>query len=74
MYEIEKNIPVPAKRGPLTIYPFDQMGKGDSFFIPTKTQKETKSKRRSVAGRALKKNVKVATRIVEGGVRVWRVE
>lgn len=73
MYKIEKNVPIPVKCTRVTVYPFDQMKEGDSFLIPTKTEKEAMSKRRSVAVRAKKKNIKVTTRAVQGGIRVWRV-
>lgn len=74
MFKIEKHIPVPPKHNKgSSIYPFAQMQKGDSFLIPAKAKEEQVSKRKAVSASAYKHKMKITTRIVEGGVRVWKV-
>jgi hypothetical protein len=74
MFKIEKNIPVPANRNRGTsIYPFKEMKKGDSFFIPVKGEKEQQNRRKAVTASAYKHKVKITARVVDNGVRVWRV-
>jgi hypothetical protein len=71
MYEIEHNIPVPRKQE--RIYPFHQMKKGDSFFIPTKSKTEQQSKRRAAIASARKLKMKITSRAMDSGVRIWRI-
>lgn len=77
-YEIEKNVVMPphgASFHPCP-YPFSDMEMGDSFFIASK---EPEVARKAVLNRA--KNYRLSyqadfaieTRILDGGVRVWRV-
>lgn len=69
---IEKNVPMPSRgnsrpnRGALY-----QLEPGDSVLI---TDRPTNSVRRHVCIVAKKIGGKFATRAVEGGVRVWRIE
>jgi hypothetical protein len=72
MYEIEKNVPVPPRKK-VTVYPFHQMKKGDSFFIPVKGKKAQESRRRSATAAAYKQKVKITARVMEDGVRIWRI-
>lgn len=71
-FKIEKGVPVPntAKGGGrVPHYPFAAMGVGDSFFVAGKTAATFSG---TVAGWALRHNVKFMCRTVDGGVRVWR--
>jgi len=68
MFKVEKGIPVPPVKNK---YPWLQMEVGDSFFVPGVTCKEFRTQPSS-AGRRYGR--KYASRSVDGGVRVWRVE
>jgi len=72
MYNIEKNVPIP--RSAHRKYPFLDMEKGDSVFLPVKGHVFSGSI--SHAARVLK--AKFVTRQVtengKHGVRVWRVK
>lgn len=63
MIKIDKNIPIPPKRGRPKKYPFDEMEVGDSCLVKTKGVLS-----RRIDGK------RFTTRTVKGGVRVWRVE
>ena len=68
--KIEKNIEIPPDpRGKKRIYPIEQMEIGDSFVVPTATQ------RRGAEIAAKRYGVKVTTRKLKGddGKFVWRV-
>lgn len=77
-FRIEKGIPIPMKVGRTPIYPFVEMEVDDSVFIPIEPY--TRSKHSMIAnaarnaGRHRTPYWKYTTRIVEGGMRVWRVE
>lgn len=62
-YMIEKNIPINEER-----FPFSQMEVGDSFLITDGTPKYL------VYAHARRAKVKVATKNLVAGVRVWLVE
>lgn len=69
--EIEKGLPIPAKRpGPMSKYPFSAMEIGDSFFVATSRQSLSKSVHtaRKRLGR------RFTCRAEPGGYRVWRIE
>lgn len=72
MIGIDKNIPVPpSRRGSgKSVYPFDKMELGDSFFVPKKKQSIMAAYARVVGKR---KGMKFITRVEADGVRVWRV-
>lgn len=72
-FTIEKGIPVPKMTGAgrKTKYPFESMQVGDSFFVKDGTVK-TLSRSCGTYGKRLER--KFASRTVEGGARVWRVE
>lgn len=79
MYEIEKNVPIPpeARRTRQSKYPLRSMAAGDSFMIPLPVDAPKESYARaqqSVQSYASRWKIKVTTRKVEGGVRVWRME
>src|SRR5690606_14294925 len=72
LFKVEKGIPVPpVKQGPYSRYPWLQMEVGDSFFVPGVEYSAFKQQP-SNAGRRYGR--KYASRSVDGGVRVWRVE
>lgn len=62
-YKIEKNIPLNQER-----FPFSQMEVGDSFLI------EDGTPRYIVYAAARRAKVKVATKVLDTGTRVWLVE
>ena len=75
--KIEKGVPIPQTRGGRNIYPFKNMGVGDSFFITEKSN--PKRLLRNVCSAASffkKKNPKYNfhARTYVTGVRVWRVQ
>ena len=77
MIEIESGIPIPAKGSCKTVYPFQDMAVGDSFFVFTKNGKTPAQTRSGISG-AISYHTKAhpgrrfVSRIVEGGVRIWR--
>lgn len=72
MYEIEKNIPVPASltRGRPARYPWSGMEIGDSFFVSGKSVRSFES---CVRQASMRTGRTFRPRDVEGGVRVWRI-
>ena len=70
-FVIDHGIPLPPRNnGRETLYPWREMGVGDSFFVAEIAGK-VMSIRAATAGFRL--GVKFAARSVEGGSRVWRV-
>jgi hypothetical protein len=77
-YKIEKNIPVPTKKG---MYPLSEMEIGDSFLIPFNI-KPHKIQQRNVYCHlfmVIKHNKQLAgrkciVRVMGNGIRVWRKE
>lgn len=73
-YKIERGLPVPeTKRGGqekghlrFTRFPFDNMQVGDSFFIPDGDPPNCQAT-------AEKRGMKITSRKVPGGYRVWRL-
>jgi hypothetical protein len=79
MIEIESGIPIPprdSKRKGKTIYPLVDMEIGQSFFVPCKPGKTAAQTRNNMVGSihqcTKKTGARFVTRVVEGGVRVWR--
>ena len=78
MFKIDKNIPAPELGCGTILYPFRQMGIGDSFFVPF----NGRSPRRVVSSvcASSRKNrmgdMKFTTRTIKGedGCRCWRIE
>jgi hypothetical protein len=73
--KVEEGVPIPeaAQRG--TLYPWEDMKIGSSFFIPGDPAKvfnkvTTAANRR----KSLHPGENYTTRKVEGGVRCWRIE
>lgn len=70
---VESGIELPKRSGGGSVkYPLAKMAVGDSFLIPA--DRVGPSTRGSVMGSAKRQGVKVSIRIVDGGLRVWRVE
>lgn len=72
MIEIEKGITMPERQNKRkVIYPFDNMNVGDSFFVGNASHAKMTAaiqyRQRKAPSR------KYAARMVDGGVRVWRV-
>lgn len=75
LIKIDKKVPLPPqRRGNQTAkYPWKAMKRGDSFFVKGVPQKRFSS-RAAYAARLIGHGCKFATRVVDGGVRVWRVK
>jgi hypothetical protein len=69
MIEIEKNVPIPGKRG--LKYPFLSLAVGDSFFVPGGTQKDVTG---YMTWAQKKSKFRFTARTIEGGIRVWRIK
>jgi hypothetical protein len=70
MFKIEKNIPLAAKQS----YPFDDMEPGDSFFVPVTDLKKVGYVRAQINNfKKNNKNMVIATRAEETGLRVWLI-
>lgn len=78
MYKIEKGITIPAgsrgNGGGLVKYPFLLMEIGDSFLVPVSGTSNVKVMRSLNTRGTQFKPKKFQTRVVKGGIRVWRVE
>lgn len=74
MYPIDKGIPIPKINHdkPSTTYPFKEMNVGDSFLIPDGEKKSTARSAALIIAKRM--GIKVLTRKIEGGLRVWRIE
>jgi hypothetical protein len=71
MLKIENSIPIPPMAGTKQIYPFKDMEVGDSVFIP---EANHDSKIVSAAKMHFWRTGKKWTaKIVDGGIRIWRV-
>ena len=81
-YKVEAGIPIPAghglsSEGPL--YPWAEMRIGDSFFVPVSKGEDCERRRRAVLSSGYgwgnrNKGERFVTRLVDGGVRVWRAK
>lgn len=70
-FKIEKGIPVPAKgTGRASMYPWDDMEIGDSFFVKGKKSSALSATTKRIAKT---RGFKFTVRQLEGGVRVWRI-
>lgn len=82
VFIIEKNVPIPPKihGGVRRKYFFGEMEIGDSFFIPVLPPKDKLSIQTSVLAahhmynKSHGTHIKITTRQVADGVRIWRVE
>lgn len=75
MIDLESGLPVPppSNGGRPERYPFTKMKVGESFFIPTDEKERTRSAVLGAARLRLGAG-RVATRSVDGGLRVWRIK
>lgn len=76
---IEKGVPYPdasIPRGGARKYPLNEMGVGDSFFVPTKDRSVGKRLSSSCVSfsRTRFPKRKFSVRLVKDGYRVWRVK
>jgi len=69
-FKVEKNIPIP-KYSREHKYPWDEMDVGDSFYV---SQESAAGARASASSRAKDGHGKYASRTVEDGCRIWRIE
>ena len=69
-YKIEKNIPLPPRRGARgSKYPWDEMKQGDSFFVPGKP----KGLYTAASQRGIRIAIRPDKKGSQSGVRVWHV-
>lgn len=88
-YSIQKGIPVIKREGLNSKYGFSRLEIGDSIFIPDediviKTYPNKKNPQKgynrnvnvqtAASYYARRKGIKLATRKIEGGIRIWRIE
>jgi len=71
-FKIEKNVPIPARRGRKSKYPVANLKKGESFLVPNETFNKTQSVVSTLYAAAKRNGVKVSVRVMPEGVRVWR--
>jgi hypothetical protein len=71
MYTIEDNVPLPSRMGRPPKYPTQNLEVGQSFMVPVG---DKKSLWNSVTFVRRKTQRRFCVRVVDGGVRVWRVE
>ena len=71
---IEKNVPIPPRRGRRSKYPVADLKQGESFLVPSGTFKKPQSVVSTLYAAAKRIDVKVSVRIMEDGVRVWRTK
>ncbi len=77
MSKVEHNVPVPTGgRGRPTKYlvPFEEMRKGDSYYLESVDYREIRNMQSSISTRARLLGYKVVTRSNKGGLRVWVLE
>lgn len=74
---IESGVPLPTKETKKSRYPFARMNVGDSFLIEgakNSSSYEAMRVRSAASHYARRDGKKFTVRVVEGGIRVWRVE
>ena len=71
MYPIEDNFPIPESKGRRPRYPIRSLEVGQSFMVPGGNQKSLTSCTDWVRKQTQRR---FSVRVVDGGVRVWRVE
>lgn len=72
---IEKDIPLPTPRTGRARYPFREMKVGDSFSVPTeKDRQRVRATLWHYTRTGTGKGRRFATRKVNEGYRVWRIE
>ena len=74
MYAVEHDIPLPPKRSRAGKYPFWLMKVGDSFFVPTTERIHIQRIAASMSMESKRHGGKYTLRVIEDGVRVWRIK
>ncbi len=76
MFEVEKGVPMPkpVRAGRQTKYPWKELAVGDSFFVPADAVKPQSARGAVRTANRIYADRRFATRTVEGGIRVWRIE
>ena len=73
-FKIEKNVPIPPRRGRRSKYPVANLKPGESFLVPNGTFKKAQSVVSTLYAAAKRNGVKVSVRVMDEGVRVWRTK
>jgi hypothetical protein len=73
-FKIEKGVPIPPRRGRQSKYPVAELGSGESFLVPVGAFKKPQSVVSTLYAAAKRSGVKVSVRIMDDGVRVWRIK
>jgi len=74
MTQIDSEIPLPPKQTGREKHPFRSLDIGQSFVIPGTDYYAQARARQHACVYGKKLGRKFATRLVDGGVRIWRVE
>lgn len=74
MFKIEKNIQIPPLRGASKKYPLSEMEIGDSFLVPCDKEDADAVRNRVTQNFYSIRPKRFTGRVVEGGVRVWRID
>jgi hypothetical protein len=74
--ELERGVPFPAQSLRVSKYkfPLGEMEIGDSFFVEVKTDSFLNSARSLISRYGKTFSRRFATRVVDNGFRVWRIE
>jgi len=72
MFTIDKAVALPSVRHS-NGYPFAKLEIGDSFLVPNTDAKKAASVRACASTWGKKNGCKLTVKMVEGGIRVWRV-
>lgn len=70
MFEIEKFVPIPVGYAKKKKYPFAEMEIGDSILFCGSDMKKARSYSHAFG---VRHGMKFVTRLVDGGMRIWRV-
>ena len=70
MLEIEKFVPIPDGYSKKKKYPFAEMEVGDSILF---AEHEMKAARSCSHAFGVRHSMKFTTRLVDGGMRIWRI-
>lgn len=73
MIEVEKNIPIPQKKGRAPKYPFSDMNVGDSFEV-VDAPKNTVLNAANQWSKRHNKKAKFTIRFEDGKTRIWRTK
>ena len=70
--KVEKGIKIPKPKH--RRYPWTKMGVGDSFFVPCERHEKVKVATSILQAARHQRPARYITRVVDGGIRVWRIE